>query len=333
MTMILRLLRGQVPDGQEAPLLGRLRTIVQHGGPPPGFVSASFGFRRDGDELAFLALSTWESIEAITSATGGAPNLPIVRDTSIVPQVSIDLYEVAAETAPTGPTGGAALGLVWGRVVRNAEGVAHEMIRAIAPEVTVAGVTALHVGRRVHEGDTEVLVVATWRDRLALHEFAKARTSGTLDPAFLRLLTEWRFETYDSLDPAALLVPPRGPAVLLADDGGRYVDASPGIEALIGVPAEMILRQTIVDLTPPELRGDVPDAWQSFSVNGRASGEWTLLRPDGRRVPVAFRAEANCPAPGIHASVLTRLDDANVDRRPVAEIVAELFPRPALTPA
>jgi PAS domain-containing protein len=207
------------------------------------------------------------------------------------------------------------------------------MIRAIAPEVTGAGVTALHVGRRVHEGETEVLVVATWRDRLALHEFAKARTSGTLDPAFLRLLTEWRFETYDALDPAALLVPPRGPAVLLADDDGRYVDASPGIEALIGVPAEMILRQTIVDLTPPELRGDYPQAWGSFASNGHATGRWTLLRPDGRRVPVAFRAQANCPGPGIHASVLTRLEEEDLDPRSVAEIVADLFPRPALTPA
>ena len=331
--MIIRLLRGQVPEGHEAPLLARLRTIVQAGDPPPGIVSASFGFRRDGDELCFLALSTWESIDAITTATGGAPDLPIVKDETIVPRVSIDLYEVAEETATAGPSGGAALGLVWGKVVRNAEGVAHEMIRAIAPEVTVAGVTALHVGRRVHEGDTEVLVVATWRDRLALHEFAKARTSGTLDPAFLRLLTEWRFETYDALDPAALLVPPRGPAVLLADDEGRYVDASPGIEALIGVPAEMILRQTIVDLTPPELRGDFSAAWGAFAADGRAAGEWTLLGPDGRRVPVAFRAEADCPGRGIHASVLTRRDEPNVDLRPVAEIVNELFPRPALTPA
>lgn len=333
MTMIIRLLRGQVPEGQEGPLLDRLREVLQQGKPLPGIVGASFGFRRDGDELGFLALSTWESIDAITSATGGAPDEPIVSDNIVVPQVSIDLYEVAEATAPTGPSGGAALGLVWGRVARNAEGVAHEMIRAIAPQVTVAGVTALQVGRRVHDGQTEVLVVATWRDRLALHEFARARTSGTLDPAFLRLLTEWRFETYDALDPAALLVPPRGPAVLLADDDGRYVDASPGIEALIGLPAEMILRQTIADLTPPELRGGIADAWQAFSATGQASGEWTLLRTDGRRVPVAFRAQANCPGPGIHASVLTRLDDAGADPRPVAEIVAALFPRPALTPA
>src|ERR1700704_5483784 len=125
----------------------------------------------------------------------------------------------------------------------------------------------------------------------------------------------------------------RRAAVLLADDDGRYVDASPGIEALIGVPAEMILRQTIADLTPPELRGDIRDAWQAFSANGQASGRWTLVRPDGRRVPVAFRAQANCPSPGIHASVLTRLDDGDADPRPVEEIVSELFARPALTPA
>jgi hypothetical protein len=91
------------------------------------------------------------------------------------------------------------------------------------------------------------------------------------------------------------------------------------------VPAELVLRQTLADLTPPERRVETVGAWADFLAAGSAAGTFEILRPDGVRVHVAFRAEADCPRPGIHASVLS-LADAPRDPRSVRDLVAEAFP-------
>lgn len=313
--------------GQEAHLVERLRRLDLSKTPPAGFVGVTLGVRRTGDGLGFVALSTWTSIEAIAAATSGAPDqaLPSQPAGRALEGVAIDLFEVPeGPPLPTGVDRGGALGIVWARVAPHAEAAAHEMIRAVGPEVGAAGVAGIHVGRRVVDDQTELVVVASWRDRLALHEFAQHRARGTLDPAFLELMTEWRFETYDCVVPGAVSVPPAGPAVLLADDQARYIDASPGIETLIGAPAELILRRTLADLTPPADRPAAAERWAEFLAAGQAQGTFEILRPDGGIQPVAFRALADCPRPGIHASVLTRLDDP-ADPRTVREIVAQAF--------
>ncbi len=325
--MIIRLLRGQVPAGQEGNLVERVRAL---GSSParPGFAGATFGFRRSSDSLGFLALSTWESVDAIAAVTAGRPDamLPSQPAGDALESVSIDLFEVAdGPPLPVDAVAGGALGIVWARVAPHAEAAAHEMIRAVGPEVGAAGVAGLHVGRRVIKDHTELLVVASWRDRVALHEFAQRRANGTLDPAFLRLMTDWRFETYDCLAAGSSALPSPGPAILLADSQAHYVDASAGVEALLGVPAELVLRQTLADLTPPDRRTDADGMWAAFLAVGSATGTFEILRPDGTRLAVAFRAEADCPRPGIHASVLSPAGSAP-DPRPVRELVAEAFP-------
>ena len=324
--MIIRLLRGTVPAGQEAALVGRLRALAIDA-PMRGFTGATFGFRRGGPDLGFMALTTWESIDAITQLTAGAPDGPVPSQLPgrEVEHVSIDLFEAADESLAVLDADVAALGLIWGKVAAHAESAAHEMIRASAPRIVAAGVRALHVGRRVLDGQSELLVVASWRDRLALHAFAQHRAQGAIDPEFLKLLTDWRFETYDCLAPGALKLAPAGPAVLLADDTGRYVDASPAIEALLGVPAELVIGRTLADFTPPAHGGAAEAAWRAFLEAGSGQGTFALLRPDGRVVTVAYRALANCPASGSHASVLSLPGDGETER-PVASIVADLFP-------
>ena len=333
--MIIRLLRGMVPIGQEAHLVERLRRLDLDKAPPAGFVGVTLGVRRTGDSLGFLALSTWTSIEAIAAATSGLPDqaLPIQPAGRALESVAIDLFEVPeGPPLPVGVDRGGALGIVWARVAPHAEAAAHEMIRAVGPEVGAAGVAGIHVGRRVVDDQTELVVVASWRDRLALHEFAQHRARGTLDPAFLELMTEWRFETYDCVVAGTVSVPPAGPAVLLADDQARYIDASPGIETLIGLPAELVLRQSLADLTPPAERPATTQRWAEFLAAGEAQGTFDILRPDGAIQPVAFRALADCPRPGIHASVLTRPDDPP-DPRDVRDVVAEAFPETVMAAA
>jgi len=333
--VIIRLLRGMVPIGKEAHLVERLRRLDLDKAPPAGFVGVTLGVRRTGDSLGFLALSTWTSIEAIAAATSGLPDqaLPSQPAGRALESVAIDLFEVPeGPPLPVGVDRGGALGIVWARVAPHAEAAAHEMIRAVGPEVGAAGVAGIHVGRRVVDDQTELVVVASWRDRLALHEFAQHRARGTLDPAFLELMTEWRFETYDCVVAGTVSVPPAGPAVLLADDQARYIDASPGIETLIGLPAELVLRQSLADLTPPAERPATTQRWAEFLAAGEAQGTFDILRPDGAIQPVAFRALADCPRPGIHASVLTRPDDPP-DPRDVRDVVAEAFPETVMAAA
>lgn len=150
-----------------------------------------------------------------------------------------------------------------------------------------------------------------------------------IDPAFLAQLERWSFETYDTISPDRIRVPSSEPAVLLADDDRRYVDASHGIEAVVGMPGEFVLRRTVDQLTPPEDRESVPVAWEGFLAAGSQDGIYTLLRPDGARLRVAYRALANQPEPGLHATVLRRPDEP-ADPRPVVDILLEAFPAAAL---
>ena len=145
-------------------------------------------------------------------------------------------------------------------------------------------------------------------------------------------MTEWRFETYDCLGPDRFLVPGSGPAVLLADDGGRYVDASPGVEALLGVPGEFILHGELEDITPEENRAEIRVAWRSFLEAGHQEGTVVLRRHDGTRLTVKFRARANCPHPGLHASLLSLPGDDSLDGQRLEQVVAEAFEGAELAP-
>jgi PAS domain-containing protein len=92
--------------------------------------------------------------------------------------------------------------------------------------------------------------------------------------------------------------------VLVADDDGCYVAATPNVERYLGISPEIILALAIKDLTPPAERSHVPEAWAAFIRAGSASGEFRLWRPDGQEVPAAFEAKANTPIAGLHVSRL-----------------------------
>ena len=331
--MIIRLLRGGLPSERSRLLLERLRTppaeVTSSGGP----LSFTYGFRNEPDHLSFLAISSWREFSDIGDAGGGTsvrrPQAPLG---DLVDGVQIEHYKLVEDSPGLPILDGAVLGLVWGRIAPNAEGAAHDMVRQVRDEIARAGVLALHVGRRVVDNRSEIVVVALWSSRIALHAFAKGRASGTINPEFLKLMTEWRFETYDCLGPDRFLVPGSGPAVLLADDGGRYVDASPGVEALLGVPGEFILHGQLEDITPEENRAEIRVAWRSFLEAGHQEGTVVLRRHDGTRLTVKFRARANCPHPGLHASLLSLPGDDSLDGQRLEQVVAEAFEGAELAP-
>ena len=94
--------------------------------PVRGFIGATFGFRRTGPDLGFLALTTWDSIEAVARLTAGSPDRPVPSQLPgrEVEQVSIDLFEAADESLAVLDGEAAALGLIWGKVAPHAESAA-----------------------------------------------------------------------------------------------------------------------------------------------------------------------------------------------------------------
>jgi PAS domain-containing protein len=332
--MILRLLRADIAPAAATRLIERLRDVVIPGlEGQRGLFGFTCGFRHEAGRTQFLLLSCWADASSISSAPGGELAAPALPDDAagLLTDPVAEHFELV-EPAPSGvmTLDGSVLGVITADVRDYVEANVQNMIRRVRPSVEAAGVVGLYVGRRVLGATTQLVVLALWRDRASLRRWGQSRREGMIDPVFLEQLERWSFETYDCLSPQRLMVPPSGPAVLLADDERRYVDVSSGVEAVIGIPGEFLLRRTIDDLMPPEDRQAVPALWNAFVADGRQEGEIILLRPDGARIPVRFRARANLPEAGLHASVLER-PDALPDYRAVEDIVAEAFP--TATPA
>jgi signal transduction histidine kinase len=92
-------------------------------------------------------------------------------------------------------------------------------------------------------------------------------------------------------------------AVLIADDDRRFVDGNSAACALLGVPLHAIVGKRSEDFAAPVPGYDALAAWARFIARGHDAGEFPLLRPDGSRLVVEYRARAHI-APGAHVFVL-----------------------------
>lgn len=97
-------------------------------------------------------------------------------------------------------------------------------------------------------------------------------------------------------------------AMLLVDDDQRYVAANEPACRLLGLSSDELVGQTIAQVTPPELRNQVPAMWERFLTEGALEGHCELLRSDGRRIEVTFSATANV-VHGLHLSMIALVDD------------------------
>lgn len=327
--MILRLLRVRVLPGAAAELVSRLREqAVPQIAATPGLVGLNYGFRQQAEHTFGVAVSVWQDYRAIEESTAGDParvGTSMSLD-DVVDDVRIAHYEVSESAgAQEISVDGAVIAVALATLKPHVEPVAFDIIRSSAAAVYEAGAVARYIGRRVAGARSEAVSVAVWPNRAAIRRYARNRPEGFFGPTFLGLLEEWSFETYDSLSPSRLLVSSAGPAVLLADDEGRYVDASPGVERVFGLPGEFMLGRCVWDFTPADDLDAGREMWRDFLASGRQEGEYPLARPGGTPVTVRYVALANCPERGLHASLLSLPTDPP-DERPFEQIMAEAFP-------
>jgi PAS domain S-box-containing protein len=112
-------------------------------------------------------------------------------------------------------------------------------------------------------------------------------------------------------------------AVLVADDGGRYVAANPAACKLVGYNAAQLVNLSLWQLTPEGDRELGWQLWQQFLAAGRASGEYSLRRGDGTTIEVEFQAVAHVQ-PGYHLSVLRDVTERKRAERELNELVRQL---------
>jgi len=321
--MILRLWRAPILLGQEAPFVDRLRHLapqLEAAGEPFDF---TYGFRYEAGRTTFLALSAWSDFAAIAAATDGDINRTIdpvglgAMSESIAPETFERLPPLSDRLADAE---GRVLGVVTATILPGREAVAQSMIDRGAAAALGAGALAAHVGRRLEDQLVSVAIVVVWPKRDDMTRFVRSRDIPALDPAFTAHLSTWRFETYNVVAPERLVVPVEGPAVLVVDMEGRYVEATPGVEAVLGVPGELLNGRSILELAQDEV--DRADLRRRLLETGVSHGIIDIARPDGRRARVRYRSVADVPAPGLRASVLTAPSDPD-DPRPTSEIVIE----------
>ncbi|MBI3802138.1 MAG: EAL domain-containing protein [Nitrospirae bacterium] len=91
-------------------------------------------------------------------------------------------------------------------------------------------------------------------------------------------------------------------ALLVVDERGHYLDANRRAEELLGYTRDELLKMTLADITPGDGMEFGRRQDEAFKRLGRMSGEYLVVRKEGRKVCVEF--SANRIAPGRYLSIL-----------------------------
>jgi PAS domain S-box-containing protein len=92
--------------------------------------------------------------------------------------------------------------------------------------------------------------------------------------------------------------------MLVADDEGRYVAASQGVDRVLGYQPHELIGRAIADLAAPDLADQTPEEWAKFLADGRQEGTFRLRHASGSVVDLRYQARAHHPIPGYHVSRL-----------------------------
>lgn len=106
-----------------------------------------------------------------------------------------------------------------------------------------------------------------------------------------------------ALDALARLIEALPVAALVTDDDGRYILTNPLASNLTGYSAEELRRLSVWDLTPEVREHELDTLWRAFRQQRSQSGDYQLLRKDGRVVTAKYAARVSV-LPGLHVSLL-----------------------------
>jgi len=95
-------------------------------------------------------------------------------------------------------------------------------------------------------------------------------------------------------------------AIVIADNGGCYIDANPSAESVFGVTPKQLLGRSICDFM--EERYDLEAVWAEFLRRGSVKAQLKIVRPDGSVREVEGQSVANI-LPDRHLSVLHDITD------------------------
>lgn len=110
---------------------------------------------------------------------------------------------------------------------------------------------------------------------------------------------------------------------LEADASGRLVDASDAILHELGFEKSELVGRHIWEVAPPPREDDARDMWSEFGATGEQRGVFELVRADGSRVALEYRAESG--QGGVSRSYLRPVGER---MRPSAPLDVCPFPRP-----
>lgn len=308
--MILRILRSQIISRATGGLVETIRNeAIRDALRIPGLVSFQPAIRETPAGVELVIVSTWTDFDSILNAGRDLAtpiSLPAVA--AMVRDGRADHYELVIGGARGIPIQDARLRVLSGRLQPNLEASYFAQVRErTAPLLDDGRLLSLHLGRRVASRCDDVVAVAVW----ANDDPAQVRSGDPTVPRHwggLRALYdgEPQVEQFDGLGLADAA--DAAPAILLADDDGRYLHATPESARLTGRSIARLLTMRVEDLAAAALRPRVSAMWQRFLADGSMEGAFAFAQPDGRVVPIQFAARANMPWPGCHASVLSRPD-------------------------
>jgi DNA-binding CsgD family transcriptional regulator len=109
-------------------------------------------------------------------------------------------------------------------------------------------------------------------------------------PAALTEIAEKARQALDSPDEIGRLFDESVYPMLTVDGDRRYLDVNPSARLLIRRTLEEMRRLRIDDLTPPEGKELLEQAWHRLVTNGSVSGWFTLAFDDGTRLELVYTA-------------------------------------------
>jgi PAS domain S-box-containing protein len=110
-------------------------------------------------------------------------------------------------------------------------------------------------------------------------------------------------------------------AALVADNTGRFVITNTAALKLTGYTARELQSLSFWDLTPPSREHEGERLWRAFLQLSEQTGEYPLVRKDGRVVKTSYAAKTHV-LPGLHLSLLNPSNVSNSLAKPKVAVGA-----------